>query len=322
MNWTQPATSTTKITGLVPNGIPFRLDAPTVNTKSTTWNLNIPGGTAFVLMYIPSSGPSLTSRLLVSQAQGGNDACLGSGAYPSATAPQTGVAEATSTTSPTSPAPSATNAAGSATPKLGPIIGATIGAVAFLCALFGLGFCFYRRKHSFARVRPESPGLDKEMSLGTDMSHLDNPHGNDPTQYRNLPEGAVALPFVLPSVTSTQETPFSSNRKTPLPSSARSPTSQSPATRQMSRETLTSAESSHGAPGTSSARRDQSETTEESEPVFIQHADGGSVPIQPRPREVIELPPNYDQVPRPLPRPGYSGRAGSSNQAQGEGRKV
>ncbi|KAG8791734.1 hypothetical protein FRC12_008266 [Ceratobasidium sp. 428] len=319
MNWTQPATSTTRITGLVPNGIPFRLNAPTVNTKSTTWNLNIPGGTAFVLMYIPSSGPSLTSQLLVSQAQGGNDACMGSGAYPSATAPQTGVAEATSATSPTSPA---TNATGSGTPKLGPIIGATIGAVAFLCALLGLGFFFYRRKHSFARVRPESPGLDKEMNLETDTSHLDSAHGNDPEQYRNLPEGAVASPFVLPSVTSTQETPLSSNRKTTLPSSARSPTSQSPTARRMSRETLTSAESSHGAPGTSSARRDQSETTEESEPVFIQHADGGSVPIQPRPREVIELPPNYDQVPRPLPRPGYSGRAGSGNQAQGEGRKV
>ncbi|KAG9121089.1 hypothetical protein FRC07_003096 [Ceratobasidium sp. 392] len=313
MNWTQPAASSTRIAGLVPNGIAFKLNDPTENSKSTTWNLNIPGGTAFVLMYIPPTGPGLTSRLLVSDANGGNDACLGSGAYPSATASQTGVAQATGTALPTSPVK---DAAGSKTPKLGPIIGATIGAVAFLCALLALGFFFYRRKHRFTRVRPGSPGSGKEMHLEADAGHPDSPRSNNPTHYRNLPEGAVVLPFVLPSVTSTQETQ-SSNRKEPLPSSAISPTSRSTRTHRMSRETLTSAESSHGAPAASSSRRDRSET-EENEPVFIQHADGGSMPLQPRVREVIELPPNYDQLPRRLPRPGQAEQAGGSNQVQGQ----
>ncbi|KAG8741860.1 hypothetical protein FRC10_002321 [Ceratobasidium sp. 414] len=268
MNWTEPATSSTRVTGLVPNGVAFQLDPPVANSKSTTWDLNIPGGTAFVLMYVTPSGPGLTSQLLVSQANGGNNACLSSGAYPSATASQTGIAQATGTlrasssATPTGEAPVSSVAPGSST-----------------------------RKHRFARVRPHSPDSGKEINLESDTRHLDD----GPACHRGLPEGAVLSPFELPRPTSTRETQPSSNRKGPFLPRTRSTT-----THRMS-ETLTSAESSQDAPATSSARRELPEA-EDSEPVYIQHADGGAVPIQPRPREVIELPPTYDQLPRPSPR--------------------
>jgi hypothetical protein len=118
MNWSEPATSSTLVTGLIPNGVAFQLDVriknpflltysyfgsvsssqpPAANSKSTTWNMNIPAGTAFVLMYVAPSGPGLTSPLLVSGGNGASDACMSSGAYPSATASQVGVAEATGT---------------------------------------------------------------------------------------------------------------------------------------------------------------------------------------------------------------------------------
>ncbi|QRV98033.1 alphaherpesvirus glycoprotein E domain protein [Ceratobasidium sp. AG-Ba] len=295
MNWTEPATSSTLITGLVPNGIAFQLDPPVRNSKSTTWNLNIREGTAFVLMYVPPSGPGLASSLLVSQ-KGGDEACLSSGAYPSVTASQTGVSQATSIATSSAPAsPSSSPSSGasrSSSPNLGAIIGATLGAVAFLLALLALAFCLYRRKHRFARVRAGSPTLGKEINLDSNDGGL----GHDMTTHqRNLPEGMVVLPFVLPGTSSTQETPTSTTRKQPPPSQTRSGVG-----RQMSRETFTTAESSSG-PGTSSGRRNRSNTGD-SEPMIIQHADGGSVPIQPRPREVIELPPNYDQLPRSLPR--------------------
>ncbi|KAG9087609.1 hypothetical protein FRC06_002457 [Ceratobasidium sp. 370] len=293
MNWTEPATSSTRVTGLVPNGVAFRLDPPVANSRSTTWDLNIPGGTAFVLMYVAPSGPGLTSQLLVSQANGGSNACLSSGAYPSATASQTGIAQATGTLQPSGSVTPTAVATGNDAPKLGPIIGATLGGVAILCALLGLVFYFYRRKHRFARLRPQSSGSDKEINLEFNTRYLDD----DPTRHRNLPEGAVILPFELPTSTRTRETRPSSARKEPFLPHTRSTT-----TRRTSRETLTSAESSHDAPTTSSARRDLSEAGN-SEPVYIQHADGGAAPIQPRAREVIELPPTYDQLPRPLPRP-------------------
>ncbi|KAG9089487.1 hypothetical protein FS749_001297 [Ceratobasidium sp. UAMH 11750] len=291
MNWTEPATNATRVAGLVPNGVAFGLDLPVANSKSTTWDLNIPGGTAFVLMYMAPSGPGLTSQLLISQSNGGSNTCLGSGTYPSATASQTGIAQSTQTSG------ASVSAGRSNTSKLGSIIGATLGTVALLCALLVLVFCLYRRKHRFARVR-QSPGLDKEINLESNTSQY----------YRDLPEGAVALPFELPSEASTRETQSSSNRKAPF-----LPRTRNAATRQTSHETLTSAESSHGAPATSSARPNLPEA--EAEPVYIQHADGGAVPIQPRPREVIELPPTYDQLPRPLPRPG---QVVGSDRAQGQ----
>ncbi|QRV83981.1 alphaherpesvirus glycoprotein E domain protein [Ceratobasidium sp. AG-Ba] len=343
MNWTEPATSSTLITGLVPNGIAFQLDPPVRNSKSTTWNLNIREGTAFVLVYVPPSGPGLASSLLVSQ-KGGDEACLSSGAYPSVTASQTGVSQVTSTATSSAPvSPTSSPSSGASrtnSPNLGAIIGATLGAVAFLLALLALAFCLHRRKHRFARVRAGSPTLGKEINLESNDGGL----GHDMTTHqRNLPEGMVVLPFVLPGTSSTQaclhfkrltwcflrspplsslayhsqtrfpilsnaitqpllltgfdfvETPTSTTRKQPPPSQTRSGVG-----RQMSRETFTTAESSSG-PGTSSGRRDRSNTGD-SEPMIIQHADGGSVPMQPRPREVIELPPNYDQLPRSLPR--------------------
>lgn len=36
------------------------------------------------------------------------------------------------------------------------------------------------------------------------------------------------------------------------------------------------------------------------EPMVIRHEDGGAVPLQ-RVREIIELPPGYDQLPPPPP---------------------
>ncbi|KAG8688191.1 hypothetical protein FRC08_011554 [Ceratobasidium sp. 394] len=187
MNWTEPATNATRVAGLVPNGVAFGLDLPVANSKSTTWDLNIPGGTAFVLMYMAPSGSGLTSQLLISQSNGGSNTCLGSGTYPSATASQTGIAQATQTSG------ASVSAGRSNTSKLGSIIGATLGTVALLCALLVLVFCLYRRKHRFARVR-QSPGLDKEINLESNTSQY----------YRDLPEGAVALPFELPTEASTR----------------------------------------------------------------------------------------------------------------------
>lgn len=301
MNWTQPATSSTLITGLVPNGVAFQLDPPVVHTKSTTWNLNIPRGTAFVLMYNPSSGPGLTSSLLNCLANGGSDTCLSSGAYPSATATQTGVAQVTGLLtdsaipgSTSSPSSGATGSTRSAT-NLGAIIGATLGAVAFLSAALVVAFCWFRRKRRFARVGTESPISGKEIDLDSNNGGLDISYGRNITRDRNLPEGAVILPFVLPGTSSIQETPSSSNRKEPFASRTRNG-----ATRRVSDDTFTTSESSSGTPGTFTGGRNRSET-DYSEPVVIQHADGGSVPIQPRTREVIELPPNYNQLPRRLP---------------------
>ncbi|KDN47871.1 hypothetical protein RSAG8_03291, partial [Rhizoctonia solani AG-8 WAC10335] len=57
LNWTEPATSQTLITGLVPSGVTFQLDRPLTGSKSTTWDLNIEAGTAFISA-ISNSEPS------------------------------------------------------------------------------------------------------------------------------------------------------------------------------------------------------------------------------------------------------------------------
>ncbi|KAF8608359.1 hypothetical protein BDV93DRAFT_519404 [Ceratobasidium sp. AG-I] len=323
MNWTEPATSESRITGFVPNGVAFQLDRPTIGSKSTTWNLNIPSGTAFMLMYEPSSGSGLTSPLLFSVGNGSDQACMSSGAYPSATATQTGLAQATLQPSSSAALPSTTsNSEGNAhnTSNLGPILGATLGVLAFLSAL-GLLFCFCRRRRRQRRAAPQSPGLAKEMNLNSNDVLLDLRPGLDHSSYHTRsPEGTV-LPFVLPRP-SHQE---------PSHATSKGSRQRTHATVQ-SRETLESESSHMHGTGTSQSSSSAPPVPmlptfarrEDDNPVFIQHEDGGSMPL-PRAREVIELPPGYHQLPpqpptrqlRPLPQPQPQPR-GERGEAQGQ----
>lgn len=60
-------------------------------------------------MYEPSSGPGLTSPLLFSIGNGSDRTCLATGAYPSATATQSGLAQATLQPSSSAASPSASS---------------------------------------------------------------------------------------------------------------------------------------------------------------------------------------------------------------------
>ncbi|CAE6502396.1 unnamed protein product [Rhizoctonia solani] len=340
MNWTEPATSQTRITGLVPNGIAFQLDSPLTGSKSTTWDLNIEAGTAFVLIYGGASGNGMTSPLL--QSLGSSiTGCLASGAYPSATAPQTGVAQVTVTGTPipwatpsaSSPEPSESNSRS----NLGPILGAVFGVLALLGVL-GVGVCVTLRRRRHKQVVPQTPGLAKEVDL--DAENLQstqqfnrNHFGAGPYH----PEGAVILPFVLPSnmfqqglssinppklsVTTGPHGPinllfFSTSslippivRKliTPLliysgfVENAASNPPRKGARHETSGDTVNAGDSSQ-VYGTTSTSASQSTPgfRSDDEPMIIRHEDAGAI-IPARTREVIELPPGYDQLPRSLP---------------------
>ncbi|KAL5638344.1 hypothetical protein ACGC1H_005129 [Rhizoctonia solani] len=211
MNWTEPATSGTRIAGLVPNGVAFQLDAPLAGSRSTTWDLNIEAGTAFVLIYNDGSGNGMTSSLLQSFG-GSNTKCLASGAYPSATASQTGVAQVTATGTPVpsrtaSSIPTSEPNNSNSRSNLGPILGAVFGALAFFSAL-GLGVCIALRKRRRKRVVPQAMELAKGDFDATNTQ-------SNPQSDRNLsssspyhPQGAHILPFVLPYNASHQQGSF------------------------------------------------------------------------------------------------------------------
>ncbi|CUA67016.1 hypothetical protein RSOLAG22IIIB_02932 [Rhizoctonia solani] len=286
LNWTEPATSQTRIAGLVPNGVAFQLDPPLTGSKSTTWDLNIEAGTNFVLIYNDGSGNGLTSPLLQSLG-GSNTKCLASGAYPSATAPQTRLTQVTVTGTPissstTSSTPSLESNNNNTRSNLGPILGAVFGALALLCAI-GLGVWVALRKRRRKRVVSQVPGLTKSEF---DAENTRTTHYSASTYH---PENTVILPFILPQNGSHQQgnTPPNPSRKRPI--------------RNTTGETVDSSDSSQVyMTGTSVSQFTPGLHGEADEPMIIRHEDAGAI-IPPRIREVIELPPGYDQVPPSLP---------------------
>ncbi|KAK7469041.1 hypothetical protein VKT23_003535 [Stygiomarasmius scandens] len=305
MNWSEPSTAQTQIAGLVPNGVAFQLDPPLTNSKSTTWDLNIPAGTAFVLIYSDASGNgNMTSPLLQSLGDGSDSSCLSSGAHPSATASQIGIAQvsvtATPSTSGASVAPSTTQDSESSKnrSKLGPILGAVFGVLAFLVAL-GLLLCIIMRRRKRPRVlRPFSQELSKGINLDAQETQLQL---GSPSPSPRSPRGDTILPFVLPYAGSSQDNSSTSRRsdKRPphSPHSPSNPSNTSDSSHGYTNTTNTFGQPS-SPPGLRSSRHVSSETGQENEnePVIIRHEDGGAVTL-PRVREVIELPPGYDQLP-------------------------
>ncbi|KAJ1306047.1 hypothetical protein OPQ81_010760 [Rhizoctonia solani] len=302
INWTQPATSQTRIAGLVPNGVAFQLDPPLVGTKSTTWDLNIEAGTAFVLIYNNGSGNAIASQLLRSLSSSNTD-CLASGAYPSATASQSGVSQGTVMSTPTqSTSATSTPVSGSNNNKhsnLGPILGAVLGALALLAAL-GFGIWFARRRYR-RRVVPQTPESAKEVDLGAENARPSHQVHRHPGTSPQHPGGATILPFILPYNGSHQQenSPSSPTRKRP--------------TRDTPREMVDPSDSSHiYMTGTSASESNpEIQGHVDDEPMIIRHEDAGVIISPPQPREIIELPPGYDQLPRRLPRvpPPEQGRS-------------
>jgi hypothetical protein len=84
--------------------------------------------------------------------------------------------------------------------NLGAVVGATLGAVIFMCAL-GLILCLYIRRRRYKRVQRQSSDIGKGINLGSDDAYLDDSHARNGYYRHNLPEGAVVLPFVLPAST-------------------------------------------------------------------------------------------------------------------------
>ncbi|EUC62404.1 alphaherpesvirus glycoprotein E domain protein, putative [Rhizoctonia solani AG-3 Rhs1AP] len=286
MNWTEPATSRTRIAGLVPNGVAFQLDAPLTDSKSTTWDLNIEAGTAFVLIYNDGSGNGLASSLLQSLG-GSNTKCLASGAYPSATASQTGVAQVTVTGTPVpsntaSSIPTSEPNNSNSRSKLGPILGAVFGALALFSAL-GLGVWITLRKRRRKRVVPQALELAKgDFDAANTRSNPQSDRNHSSTSPYH-PQGAVILPFVLPYNGSHRQ-------------------EDAPRKRPIRRETVDSSDSSQVyMTGTSVSQSTPGFRGDaDDEPMIIRHEDAGII-VPSRTREVIELPPGYDQLHHPLP---------------------
>ncbi|CCO30210.1 hypothetical protein BN14_04234 [Rhizoctonia solani AG-1 IB] len=74
------------------------------------------------------------------------------------------------------------------------------------------------------------------------------------------------------------------------------------ATQEAPREITDASDSSHvyGTDTSASQSIPGARSDIDDEPMFIQHEDAGAI-FPPQPREVIELPPGYDQLPRPPP---------------------
>ncbi|CAE6450994.1 unnamed protein product [Rhizoctonia solani] len=291
MNWTEPATSQTRIAGLVPSGVAFQLDPPLTGSKSTTWDLNLEAGTAFVLIYSDGSGNNMTSQLLQSL-DSTTTGCLASGSYPSATAPQTGVAEATATSS-TSALPTASSisesGSGNSRSNLGPILGAVFGTLALLGVL-GLGVWAILRRRRRKRVTHQelAEGVDLDRKNTRENHGLDENHQNNGPR---RPGSAAILPFVLPYNGAHQGASASDHSRKRAP-------------QVVSRETADTRDSFHiyGTDTSASESVPGARSDVDDDPMFIQHEDAGTL-IPPRTREVIELPPGYDQLPRPPPPP-------------------
>ncbi|KAF8678725.1 hypothetical protein RHS04_05077, partial [Rhizoctonia solani] len=291
MNWTEPATSQTRIAGLVPSGVAFQLDPPLTGSKSTTWDLNLEAGTAFVLIYSDGSGNNMTSQLLQSL-DSTTTGCLASGSYPSATAPQTGVAEATATSSTTAlPTGSSISESGSGNSRsnLGPILGAVFGTLALLGVL-GLGVWAILRRRRRKRVTHQelAEGVDLDRKNTRENHGLDENHQNNGPR---RPGSAAILPFVLPYNGAHQGASASDHSRKRAP-------------QVVSRETADTRDSFHiyGTDTSASESVPGARSDVDDDPMFIQHEDAGTL-IPPRTREVIELPPGYDQLPRPPPPP-------------------
>ncbi|CAE7097273.1 unnamed protein product [Rhizoctonia solani] len=284
MNWTEAATSETRITGLIPNGVSFQLDPPLIASKSTTWDLNIEAGTTFVLSY--HDGPNSLSTPLLKSLDGPNTQCFASGVYPSATLTQTGADLVTSTSIPSGTAtPTPISESGSSNrSNLGPILGAVLGALALLGAI-GVGVWIALRRRRRKRMVPQNPEFAKEVDLHSGNVQPGSQPGRNHPNSRH-PESAAVLPFVLPYSGSYQQD--NTSRKHPI--------------RDISGDTVGTSDSSHvymtGTSVSQSIPAPRSDFDEE--PMIIRHEDGGAIP-PPRTREVIELPPGYDQLPRPLP---------------------
>ncbi|CAE6458041.1 unnamed protein product [Rhizoctonia solani] len=295
MNWTEPATSQTRITGLVPSGVAFQLDPPLTGSKSTTWDLNLEAGTAFVLIYNDGAGNAMTSPLLQSR-NSSVTGCLASGSYPSATASQTGVTQATLTSASISSNTVVPSASSISNPvnsnsrsNLGPILGAVFGTLALLGALGLVTWTILRRRRR-KRATYEEP--TKEVQLGGENAQQSHRFDrNDRANGPRHPEGAAILPFVLPYNGSRQDT-FTSD-----PPRKRAP-------QEVPRELTDASESFQVYRTDTSASQSTPELRSDvdDEPMFIQHEDAGTI-IPPRSREVIELPPGYYQLPRSQPAP-------------------
>jgi len=194
--------------------------------------------------------------------------------------------------------------------KLGPILGAVFGVLAFLVAL-GLLLCIIMRRRKRSRVlRPFSQELSKGINLDAQETQLQL---GSPSP--RSPRGGTILPFVLPYAGSSQglyllilaHSQLISLFSTDNSSTSRRSDKHPPHSPHSSSNPSNASESSYGTntfgqpsspPGLRSPRHVSSETGQENEnePVIIRHEDGGAVPL-PRVREVIELPPGYDQLP-------------------------
>ncbi|KAG8690271.1 hypothetical protein FRC11_012769, partial [Ceratobasidium sp. 423] len=165
--------------------------------------------------------------------------------------------------------------------------GAVFGALALLGAL-GLGVCIALRRRRRRRVAPRIPERAKEVNFDAENVQPIQQYGRGYSTGPHHPEDAIILPFILPSNTSQQENArLNPPRKRPHETSGGTVD-----TSDLSQVYGTGTSTNQSTLGFRSDPDD--------EPMIIRHEDAGAI-IPARTREVIELPPGYDQLPRPLP---------------------